>query len=147
MTNKRNAGSAISQALIIGFARRFAPYKRANLIFADPDRLSRIVNNMDRPVILYLPAKHTADTMGADIMQNVIKHMLDPRFFGRIYFIEDYNLAVSRLMVQGCDVWLNNPRRPYEASGTSGQKISSNAGINLSVSDGWWCEGFERNNG
>ena len=136
------------KALIIGFARRFAPYKRATLLFADPDRLCRILNNMDRPVLFVFAGKaHPADTMGADIMQSVIKYMLDPRFFGRIYFIEDYNLAVSRLMVQGCDVWLNTPRRPYEASGTSGQKISSNAGINLSVSDGWWCEGFEQNNG
>lgn len=73
--------------------------------------------------------------------------MLDPRFFGKIFFIEDYNLAVSRLMVQGCDVWLNTPRRPYEACGTSGQKVPVNAGVNLSISDGWWCEGYNGENG
>ena len=73
--------------------------------------------------------------------------MLDARFFGKIFFIEDYNLAVSRLMVQGCDVWLNTPRRPYEACGTSGQKVPVNAGVNLSISDGWWCEGYNGENG
>lgn len=81
------------------------------------------------------------------MLQEVIRHMLDPRFFGKIFFIEDYNLAVSRLMVQGCDVWLNTPRRPYEACGTSGQKVPVNAGVNLSISDGWWCEGYNGENG
>ncbi|MFR8054929.1 MAG: alpha-glucan family phosphorylase [Bilophila wadsworthia] len=132
----------------MGFARRFAPYKRATLLFADLDRLARIVGNAERPVIFVFSGKaHPADTQGIDMLQEVIRHMLDPRFFGKIFFIEDYNLAVSRLMVQGCDVWLNTPRRPYEACGTSGQKVPVNAGVNLSISDGWWCEGYNGENG
>ena len=100
------------------------------------------------PVIFVFSGKaHPADTQGIDMLQEVIRHMLDPRFFGKIFFIEDYNLAVSRLMVQGCDVWLNTPRRPYEACGTSGQKVPVNAGVNLSISDGWWCEGYNGENG
>ena len=136
------------KALIIGFARRFAPYKRATLPFADPDRLARILNQTDRPVILVYAGKaHPADQPGIQLIQDVIRYSLDPRFLGRIFFIEDYSLAVSRVLAQGCDVWLNTPRRPYEASGTSGQKVPVNGGINLSVSDGWWCEGYNRANG
>lgn len=130
-------------ALVIGFARRFAPYKRATLLFADPDRLHRILSNPDQPVLFVFAGKaHPADSQGSDLIQTVIKYSHEPRFAGRILFIEDYSLAVSRSLVQGCDVWLNTPRRPYEASGTSGQKISVNGGINLSISDGWWCEGY-----
>lgn len=136
------------QALIIGFARRFAPYKRATLAFADPDRLARILNQTDRPVILVYAGKaHPADQPGIQLIQDVVRYSLDPRFLGRIFFIEDYSLAVSRVLAQACDVWLNTPRRPYEASGTSGQKVPVNGGINLSVSDGWWCEGYNRSNG
>lgn len=136
------------QALIIGFARRFAPYKRAALPFADPDRLARILNQTDRPVILVYAGKaHPADQPGIQLIQDVIRYSLDPRFLGRIFFIEDYSLAVSRVLAQGCDVWLNTPRRPYEASGTSGQKVPVNGGINFSISDGWWCEGYNRSNG
>ncbi len=135
-------------ALIIGFARRFAPYKRATLLFADPDRLARILGEPGRPVIFVFAGKaHPADEQGINLMQEVIQHAKEPRFAGKIFFLEDYNLAVSRCMVQGCDVWLNTPRRPYEASGTSGQKVPVNAGLNLSVSDGWWCEGYNGGNG
>ena len=135
-------------ALVIGFARRFAPYKRATLLFADVERLHRLVSDENRPVIFVFAGKaHPADTQGIDLMQEVIRYTTDPRFAGRLFFIEDYNLAVSRAMVQGCDVWLNTPRRPYEASGTSGQKVPVNGGINLSVSDGWWCEGYDGENG
>ncbi len=136
------------QALIIGFARRFAPYKRAALLFADPDRLERILGKADRPVIFVFSGKaHPADQPGIDLIRDVIKFCRDPRFLGKVCFIEDYSLGVSRVLSQGCDVWLNNPRRPYEASGTSGMKLPVNGGINLSVSDGWWCEGYNRQNG
>ncbi|MBQ9453343.1 MAG: alpha-glucan family phosphorylase [Desulfovibrio sp.] len=134
--------------LIIGFARRFAPYKRATLIFADPDRLARILNNPSRPVILVFSGKaHPADVAGIDLIQDVLRMARDPRFMGRIFFIKNYSLSVSRIMAQGCDVWLNTPRRPHEASGTSGMKLPVNGGVNLSISDGWWCEGYNRQNG
>ena len=137
-----------ASSLVIGFARRFAPYKRATLLFADPDRLARILTNPERPVILVFSGKaHPADEEGIKLIQQVIGYCRDPRFIGHIYFIEDYSLAVSRLMVQGSDVWLNTPRRPYEASGTSGQKVPVNGGLNLSISDGWWCEGQGEANG
>lgn len=132
--------------LIIGFARRFAPYKRATLLFADPDRLHAIIKN--RQVIFVFAGKaHPADTQGQDILEQIINYTLDPRFIGRVFFLEDYNIRISKAMVAGCDVWLNTPRRPYEASGTSGQKVPVNAGLNLSVSDGWWCEGYNGQNG
>jgi len=137
-----------TQALVIGFARRFAPYKRANLIFADPERLQRMLSNPDRPVILLFAGKaHPADGQGIDIMQEVVRHCISPQFAGRIFFMDDYNLAVSRLLVQGCDVWLNTPRRPHEASGTSGMKLSVSGGLNASIADGWWCEGYDGRNG
>lgn len=136
------------ETLVIGFARRFAPYKRATLLFADVGRLARILEKNGQPVIFVFAGKaHPADTQGIGLIREVFQHMLSPRFFGKIFFIEDYSLAVSRLMVQGCDVWLNNPRRPYEACGTSGQKVAVNGGLNLSVADGWWCEGYNGTNG
>lgn len=136
------------ETLVIGFARRFAPYKRATLLFADVDRLARILEKNGQPVIFVFAGKaHPADGQGIGLIREVFQHMLSPRFFGKIFFIEDYSLAVSRLMVQGCDVWLNNPRRPYEACGTSGQKVAVNGGLNLSVADGWWCEGYNGTNG
>ena len=135
-------------ALIIGFARRFAPYKRATLLFADPDRLARLLSQVGRPVVIVFAGKsHPADHAGIELIQQVIRYAQDERFLGRIFFIEDYSLAVSRVLSQGCDVWLNTPRRPHEASGTSGQKVPVNGGINLSISDGWWCEGYNRENG
>ena len=145
---KAMAARLTPESLVIGFARRFAPYKRATLLFADPDRLARLLDDADRPIIFIFAGKaHPADAQGIDMLQEVIRHMLDPRFFGKIFFIEDYNLAVSRTLVQGCDVWLNTPRRPYEACGTSGEKVPVNGGINLSISDGWWVEGADGHNG
>ncbi len=136
------------ETLIIGFARRFAPYKRATLLFADPDRLARILNDPDRPVVLVFSGKaHPADEAGINLIQEVMRMCQDQRFLGRIFFLENYSLSVSRLMSQGCDVWLNTPRRPHEASGTSGMKLPVNGGVNLSISDGWWCEGYNRQHG
>ncbi len=135
-------------ALVIGFARRFAPYKRANLLFAEPERLRRILKNANRPVIFIFAGKaHPADQAGIDIMKEIVRYTMDERFIGHVYFMENYNLAVSRLMTRGCDVWLNTPCRPNEASGTSGMKPSVNGGLNLSISDGWWCEGYHKENG
>lgn len=135
-------------ALVIGFARRFAPYKRATLVLADLERLKAIVSNSNRPVIFIFAGKaHPADGIGIDLIQKVIQVSKSPEFLGKIFFIENYNLAISRLLVQGCDVWLNTPRRPYEASGTSGQKVAPNGGLNLSISDGWWYEGDNGENG
>ncbi|MBQ7456120.1 MAG: alpha-glucan family phosphorylase [Desulfovibrio sp.] len=134
--------------LIIGFARRFAPYKRATLLFADLDRLAKILNDPAKPVIFVFAGKaHPADEAGNDLIQKVVQACCEPRFLGKIFFIEDYNLGISRVLSQGCDVWLNTPRRPYEASGTSGMKLPVNGGVNLSISDGWWCEGYNRRNG
>ncbi|MCR4666564.1 MAG: alpha-glucan family phosphorylase [Desulfovibrio sp.] len=134
--------------LVIGFARRFAPYKRATLLLADPDRLERILSDPNRPVCLVFAGKaHPADEAGNDLIQKIVQACCEDRFLGKIFFIEDYNLGVSRVLSQGCDVWLNTPRRPYEASGTSGMKLPVNGGINFSISDGWWCEGYNRQNG
>lgn len=146
---QRRIADALKEApLIIGFARRFAPYKRAALIFADLKRLERILCDPERPVILVFAGKaHPADVQGAELIQKVIQISRQPEISGRIFFIENYNLAVARAMVQGCDVWLNTPRRPYEASGTSGMKAAVNGTLNLSVSDGWWCEGANGSNG
>ena len=145
---KNMLSSLTPNALIFGFARRFAPYKRASLLFANPDRFASIIADAKQPVLFVFSGKaHPADTQGADLIQEIIRFMLDPRFFGHVFFLEDYSLEVSRSLSQGCDVWLNNPRRPLEASGTSGQKVPVNGGINCSVSDGWWCEGYNGNNG
>lgn len=134
--------------LIIGFARRFAPYKRANLILANPDRLHHILSNPEQPAILIFSGKaHPADQQGIDLIKQVIAYTKDPRFYGKIFFIENYNLSIAKVLLQGCDVWLNTPRRPYEACGTSGQKISANGGLNLSIADGWWCEGYNGQDG
>ena len=141
--------SALSQdTLIIGFARRFAPYKRATMLFADPGRLEKILGDPERPVAIVMAGKaHPADGMGISLIEETIRWSMDPRFFGKIFFVENYNLEISRLMARGCDVWLNTPRRPYEASGTSGEKVPVNGGINLSISDGWWVEGAHGDNG
>ena len=145
---KNMMASLTPNALIFGFARRFAPYKRASLLFADPDRLASIISDAAQPILFVFSGKaHPADVQGVDIIQEIIRYMLDPRFFGHMFFLEDYSLEVSRHLSQGCDVWLNNPRRPLEASGTSGQKVPVNGGINCSVSDGWWCEGYNGDNG
>ncbi len=134
--------------LTIGFARRFATYKRATLIFQDIGKLNEIVNHMDRPVQFVFAGKaHPADRPGQEFIKKIINYSNMPEFEGKIVFIENYDMNISRHMVSGVDVWLNNPRRPLEASGTSGQKVPLNAGINLSILDGWWSEGFSGENG
>jgi len=135
-------------ALLIGFSRRFAPYKRADLILSDLDRLARLVNHETRPVhIVFAGKAHPNDETGKKIIKHVVDICRDERFRGRIFFIENYDIRIARHFVQGVDVWLNTPRRPYEASGTSGMKVVANGVINLSVSDGWWCEGYDGANG
>jgi starch phosphorylase len=135
-------------ALTIGFARRFTGYKRPDLVFRDPDRLARIVNRVDRPVQFVFAGKaHPADESGKHALQTVFRHAVDPRFGGRIAFVDDYDLHVAHLLVQGCDVWLNTPRKPMEASGTSGMKAGMNGVLHLSIADGWWAEGYTGTNG
>ena len=135
-------------ALTIGFARRFTGYKRADLIFHDPERLARILTAPRRPVqIIFAGKAHPADEDGKRIVHEAYKRAVDPSFGGRIAFMEDYDLHVAHFLVQGCDVWLNTPQRPHEASGTSGMKASINGGIHLSVGDGWWAEGYTGSNG
>ena len=132
-------------ALTLGFARRFATYKRAVLMFRDIERLKHILNSTDRPVqILFSGKAHPADDPGKQFIQQVVQYSRQPGLSNRIAFIEDYDINVARYLVQGADVWLNNPRRPLEASGTSGEKASLNGLPNLSVLDGWWREGFMR---
>ncbi len=136
------------EALTIGFARRFATYKRAALILSDPDRLDKILNNPERPVQLIFAGKaHPKDHPGKELIRQLVHMAQEDRFRNRIVFIEDYNIEVGRYLVQGVDVWLNNPRRPLEASGTSGMKVPPNGGVNLSIMDGWWCEGYDVDNG
>ena len=135
-------------ALTIGFARRFATYKRATLIFKDLERITQIINNSNRPVQLIFAGKaHPADKEGQDLIKYIHQVSMMPQFKGKIFLLENYNIAMSRYLVSGVDVWLNNPRRPMEASGTSGQKASVNGVINFSVLDGWWAEGYDQTNG
>ncbi len=136
------------EALTIGFARRFATYKRGTLLLRDLERLGRILNNPSRPVqIIFAGKAHPADFEGKELIRQIVQLSLQEGFRHRIVFIEDYDLAVARRMVQGVDVWLNTPRRPMEASGTSGMKVAFNGGLNMSVLDGWWPEGYRGNNG
>jgi len=135
-------------SLIIGFARRFAPYKRADLILSDLGRLERILSDPNRPVhIIFAGKAHPNDEMGKNLIKKVIDVCRDERFQGKIFFIEDYDFRIARYLLQGVDVWLNTPRRPYEASGTSGEKAIANGVLNLSISDGWWCEAYDGTNG
>ena len=135
-------------ALTIGFARRFATYKRANLVLADMERLASMVNDPKRPVqFLFAGKAHPHDEPGKRVLQQIAELMRDPKFANKFVFIEDYDINVGRYLVQGVDVWLNNPRRPLEASGTSGQKVVLNGGLNLSVLDGWWAEAYDGLNG
>ncbi len=132
-------------ALTIGFARRFATYKRANLILQDIEAIVSLVNHPQTPIQLVFAGKaHPHDWPGKTILQEIARLMSDPRFAGKILFVEDYDINVGRHLVQGVDVWLNNPRRPLEACGTSGQKVVLNGGLNLSVLDGWWAECVRR---
>jgi starch phosphorylase len=135
-------------ALTLGFARRFTGYKRPELIFQNPDRLLQILNAARRPVqIVFAGKAHPADETGKHHLQQVYRRAIDPMFGGRIAFVDDYDLHVAHFLVQGCDVWLNNPRKPLEASGTSGMKASLNGVPHLSIGDGWWAEGFTGDNG
>ncbi len=135
-------------ALTIGFARRFATYKRANLLLADIQRLASMVNDPKRPVQFVFAGKaHPLDEPGKRVLQQIAQMMRDSEFADKFVFIEDYDINVGRHLVQGVDVWLNNPRRPLEASGTSGQKVVLNGGLNLSVLDGWWAEAYDGLNG
>ena len=136
------------EALTIGFARRFTGYKRPDLIFRDAERLGRLVSAAGRPVQFIFAGKaHPADEAGKHHLQTVVRHALDPQLGGRIAFVDDYDLHVAKRLVQGCDVWLNTPRRPLEASGTSGMKASMNGVLHLSIADGWWAEGYTGDNG
>ena len=135
-------------ALTIGFARRFAAYKRGSLVFRNPERLSALVNNKDRPVQFIFSGKaHPRDHSGKELIAEILQFARRPEFRRRVVFLEDYDMNICRYLVQGVDVWLNNPRRPLEASGTSGMKVAVNGGLNLSILDGWWCEGYDGTNG
>src|SRR6266540_1082131 len=136
------------EALTIGFARRFATYKRASLLFQDMGRLRKLLTDARRPVQLLFSGKaHPADRPGQEVLRLVHEAALSPELRNNVIFIEDYDINVGRHLVQGVDVWLNNPRRPQEASGTSGQKVLLNGGLNLSVLDGWWAEAYDGLNG
>ncbi|MGN1269305.1 MAG: alpha-glucan family phosphorylase [Clostridia bacterium] len=134
--------------LTIGFARRFATYKRATLIFKDLERITQILNNKNCKIQLIFAGKaHPADKEGQDLIKYIHEISMKPQFKGKVFLLENYNLAMSKYLVSGVDVWLNNPRRPMEASGTSGQKAAVNGVINFSVLDGWWAEGYNSKNG
>jgi len=136
------------EVLTIGFARRFATYKRGTLLMRDLDRLARILNNPEMPVqIIFAGKAHPQDQEGKELIRQINQVSDQERFRHRIVFIEDYDMEVARHLVQGADVWLNTPRRPLEASGTSGMKVAFNGGLNMSILDGWWCEGYQGNNG
>lgn len=144
----RTAEILTPDALTIGFARRFATYKRATLLFRDPDRLARILNDPERPVQLIIAGKaHPQDNAGKEFIKRIIHLSRQERFRKRIVFLEDYNMHVAQHLVSGSDVWLNTPRRPLEACGTSGMKALANGSLNLSVLDGWWDEGYDRDSG
>lgn len=134
--------------LTIGFARRFATYKRATLLFRDLNRLDEIVNNPKRPVqFLFAGKAHPADKAGQDLIKQIVEISKDPRFIGRIVFVPGYDITLAKRLVQGVDVWMNNPIRPQEASGTSGEKASMNGVMHFSVLDGWWVEGYVKDAG
>ena len=137
-----------SNALIIGFCRRFATYKRAHLLFTDLDRLSKIVNNPERPVkFLFAGKAHPADGAGQGLIKKIYEISQRPEFLGKIIFLEDYDFMLARRLVSGVDIWMNTPTRPLEASGTSGEKAEMNGVVNLSVLDGWWLEGYREGAG
>ncbi|MGE0591768.1 MAG: alpha-glucan family phosphorylase [Vicinamibacterales bacterium] len=135
-------------ALTIGFARRFATYKRANLVLQELEAMVALVNHSRTPIQFIFAGKaHPHDRPGKEVLQEIARLMKDPRFMGKLLFIEDYDINVGRHLVQGVDLWLNNPRRPLEACGTSGQKVVLNGALNLSILDGWWAEAFDGHNG
>jgi len=136
------------EALTIGFARRFASYKRGNLLLKDPRRLIKLLTNKDRPIQFIFAGKaHPKDTEGKDIIRQIIHFANQNSIRRRVVFLEDYDIDIARFLVRGVDVWLNNPRRPMEASGTSGMKAAVNGVLNMSTSDGWWCEGYTKDGG
>jgi len=148
MTVSTVTPSLSGDLLTICFARRFAEYKRADLLFSDMERLIRLVTQPGRGLqVVFAGKAHPKDDRGKGILQHVIEMTRDPRLQGRIHFIVDYDIGVGRHMVQGCDVWLNNPRRPQEACGTSGEKAILNGGLNASILDGWWAEAYDGHNG
>jgi starch phosphorylase len=138
----RQAGEVLDpEVLTIGFARRFATYKRANLLFLEPDRLLRMLKSTERPLQLIIAGKaHPQDVQGKELIRNIIHFVREHDVRHRVVFLEDYEMNVARYMVQGVDCWLNTPRRPMEASGTSGMKAAANGALNISIPDGWWCE-------
>jgi starch phosphorylase len=141
-------GAFNPHALTIGFARRFATYKRAALLFRDEERLASILSNSERPVQVVIAGKaHPADRPGQQVIQHIFALSRSPRLRGRVFMVEDYDMRIARFLVGGVDIWLNNPRRPMEASGTSGMKAAINGIPSLSVLDGWWDEGFNGENG
>jgi len=134
--------------LTIGFARRFATYKRADLLLRDPARLKALLASTDRPIqFLFAGKAHPADKPGQELIRRIWNAALDGQMLERLHFVENYDMRIGRLLVQGVDVWLNTPRRPLEASGTSGMKAALNGGLNCSILDGWWCEGFDSSHG
>jgi starch phosphorylase len=135
-------------ALTIGFARRFATYKRASLVLSDVERLLDIINRPNMPVqIIFAGKAHPADEPGKQLIQQVYRQVKRAETGGRLVFVEDYDMNLARYLVQGVDVWMNTPRRPYEASGTSGMKAAANGALNFSVLDGWWREAYNGHNG
>jgi starch phosphorylase len=141
-------GALDPDILTIGFARRFATYKRAGLLFSDADRLARLVHNERRPVqIVYAGKAHPADRPGQQVIEEIFHRSTSDRLRGRMFILEDYDIRYARYLVAGVDIWLNNPRRPLEASGTSGMKAAANGVVNVSVLDGWWDEGYAGDNG
>jgi starch phosphorylase len=145
----RGLGASFNpDALVIGFARRFATYKRADLLFSDEERVARILSNPDRPVQVVIAGKaHPADRPGQQVIQHIFELSRSERLRGRVFMLEDYDMRMARFLVGGVDVWLNNPRRPLEASGTSGMKAAVNGVPSVSVLDGWWDEGYDGRNG
>ncbi len=130
--------------LVVGFARRFAEYKRANLLFTDIERFQRIISNSDKPIVFVFAGKsHPADTRCKELIQEIYRYALDERFLGKILIVENYNMHVGRLFTGGTDVWLNNPIMRKEACGTSGMKAAASGSLNLSLPDGWWLEGYK----
>ena len=142
------AGVLDHHALTLCFARRFATYKRAGLLLKNPGRLTALVTDQDRPIQLVFAGKaHPDDNEGKDIIKQIVEFTQNPDVRHRVVFLEDYDINIARYMVQGCDAWLNTPRRPNEACGTSGIKAAANGGLNISILDGWWCEGFRQTRG
>ncbi|UCD28188.1 MAG: alpha-glucan family phosphorylase, partial [Planctomycetota bacterium] len=136
------------EALTLGFARRFAPYKRATLIMYDPDRLTRILTDPHKPVQIIVAGKaHPKDELGKELIKKIMEFNKKPNLRNRIVFLEDYDMSIARLLIEGVDVWINTPIKLHEASGTSGMKVTPNGGINMSVLDGWWPEAFDGSNG